>query len=113
MSILIKGAMMPASCEECQSVLGLFSKECPLFKDFPKKFISESELLKHTRHSDCPLVEIPPHGRLIDADKLIENIPVTQNDGSMGCRNCDWLDDTAVEELIDDAPTVIESEVEE
>lgn len=71
--LLIKGVAMPKTCGECQSTLGLFCDECPLFKDFPKEFIDESEILKHTRHSDCPLVEIPPHGRLIDRDKL-ENI---------------------------------------
>lgn len=25
-------------------------------------------------HSDCPLIELPPHGRLIDADALIKEV---------------------------------------
>ncbi len=109
MSILIKGAKMPASCEECQSVLGLFGKECPLFKDFPKKFIYESELLKHARLSNCPLVEISSHGRLIDADKLMKPFyDLLEKDEhsldyySVGYGGLNWM--------IDNAPTVIEKE---
>lgn len=71
--LLIKGVKMPKTCNECQSTLGLFCNECPLFKDFPKEFTGKSKLLQYTRLFNCPLVEIPSHGRLIDADKL-ENI---------------------------------------
>ena len=71
--LLIKGVKMPKSCGKCQSTLGLFCNECPLFKDFPKEFSYKSEISNHVRHSDCPLVEVPPHGKLVDADKL-ENI---------------------------------------
>ncbi len=113
MSILIKGAKMPASCEECQSVLGLFgSKECPLFKDFPKKFISESELLKHTRYSDCPLVKISSHGRLIDADKFMKPFwdLLEENEHSLDYYSVGY---GGLSSMIDDAPTVIESEEQE
>ena len=59
------------------------------------------------KHKDCPLVEVPtPHGRLIDADALME------------CR----LEPNHYEELkdgyipdydLDSAPTIIEAEVSE
>lgn len=47
---------------------------------------------------DCPLIELPPHGRLIDADAL-----------SIALDNADELT-TSVLSLIDNAPTIIESE---
>lgn len=68
MSILIKGAKMPKTCEECQSTLGLFADECPLFAEFPKMFDYDPEIGNNRRYDGCPLVEIPP--RLIDKDKL-------------------------------------------
>lgn len=104
MSILINGAKMPKTCNECQSTLGLFCNECPLFKDFPKEFTGESELLEHTRLSDCPLVEIPPHGRLIDVDKLKDKLS-----GKMETDR----DLFVFLVITDHMPTVIESEEED
>ena len=74
MSILIKGMEMPPDCEKC-----------PFF-DYEEGFCFASGIkgksgwyeyvlrlggIKDGRHDDCPLVEIPPHGRLIDADAPI------------------------------------------
>ena len=47
------------------------------------------------RHPDCPLIELPPHGRLIDADALWENITVAY---------------PSIIRAIDDAPTIIPAE---
>lgn len=75
MNVLIKGAEMPKTCEECQSTLGLFAKECPLFAEFPKEFDYDPEIGNNRRYANCPLVEVPgPHGRLIDADKYFNKV---------------------------------------
>ena len=62
MSILIKGAKMPRHCGYC------------FFNDFNICQIEHcpvADAVYHEeRHEDCPLVEIPTHGRLIDADNL-------------------------------------------
>lgn len=50
MSVLIKGMEMPKNCHECP--LLYVTSLCDGFKD-------------------CPIVPIPPHGRLIDADALM------------------------------------------
>ena len=68
MSILIKGMPMPKNCGECgmaawDSDDGCY--RCPF---------SEAIILSIGRHTDCPLIELPPHGRLIDADALNELI---------------------------------------
>lgn len=68
MSILIQGIEMPETCDDCPFpyVSASYDKymECPLSK-------YEPTALK--RNDDCPLVEVPPHGRLIDADELIND----------------------------------------
>lgn len=52
--ILIKGMEMPNICAYCF----IESSECNLH---------ESVNIWKERHPDCPLIELPPHGRLIDA----------------------------------------------
>lgn len=71
MSILIKGMEMPKSCSEC-----------PLFESkyhyhgchaVPKSF-NDMDMWNFVgdRPSWCPLIELPPHGRLIVEDDAIE-----------------------------------------
>ena len=58
MSILIKGMKKPKSCNACMfDVYGL----CLINSN-----IEGDDELTHS----CPLIELPPHGRLIDADAL-------------------------------------------
>ena len=87
MSVLIKGMEMPTSCYKCP------------FLDYEEGFCFASGVkhksgwyesilrpgeIKDGRHKDCPIVPVPPHGRLIDADAPIplvdthgKNIEVT------------------------------------
>lgn len=104
MSVLIKKMGMPKECGDCPC----FSEG----EDDICQLLWKSTAMHGERLPNCPLVEVPTHGRLIDADKLKESVPDTDNDGFMNCRNCGLLYNSEVEELIDDAPTVIESEVE-
>lgn len=68
MSILIKGMRMPKSCYEC--ALETDYGTCGYYSYYVEAG-HDSEINK--RRDDCPLIEIPPHGRLIDADALLEN----------------------------------------
>lgn len=64
MSVLIKGMELPASCSECD--LESIGRCCALGgATLPAGFRGEL-----TRHYDCPLVEVPPHGDLIDREAL-------------------------------------------
>lgn len=89
MSVLIKGMKMPRSCSECGFRLALGC--C-------------GNLPQNTRVPTCPLIEIPPHGRLIDADALKETNPRHMN------ADVPYVTEVTVEEIIDDAPTIIEAE---
>lgn len=100
MSLIIKGSIMPLMCEECP---------CYDCDDYSCKATGRGviEYRYDGRPDNCPIVEIPtPHGRLIDADALME------------CR----LEPNHYEELkdgyipdydLDSAPTIIEAEVSE
>ena len=68
MSILIKGMKMPKRCEECacMSEVGtVYQTACGC-----KLTMRIREIDNDTRPDWCPLVEVPPHGRLIDADDI-------------------------------------------
>ena len=58
MSVIVKGMEMPERCGQCFLRVG----NC------------EQRIYMEQRPKGCPLVEIPPHGRLIDADVFAENI---------------------------------------
>ena len=75
MSVLIKGMKMPTSCDG----------SCPLYDcEFLRCNITYTEpWLGHDGEpievpipipSDCPLIELPPHGRLIDADEMVASV---------------------------------------
>ena len=70
MSILIKGMEMPERCEDC------FCYRRNAKYDYAYCNISYVNVLGHgnARLNSCPLVPVPPHGRLIDADALRKDI---------------------------------------
>lgn len=63
MSILIHGMKMPGVCYECYFCTYGFCAHL-------ERYVTAIQ----ERDADCPLVELPPHGRLIDADELAEDL---------------------------------------
>ena len=51
---------------------------------------------------DCPLIELPPHGRLIDADALMKR-----------CRDYPYGYRGLIEGTVENMPTIIETEESE
>ena len=94
MSIIIKGMEMPKSCDMCWALDD--------YGDYPRCRITEEQRgynfpIRQKRMDNCPLVPVPAHGRLIDADALR-----------------DWSDDSAMiafdyvtRSQINAAPTII------
>ena len=68
MSVLIKGMEMPSCCMFCTISN---SSGCGMMN--PPVLMTTKEMLAD-RPDWCPLVPIPPHGRLIDADEFDERI---------------------------------------
>ena len=126
MGVYIKNMEMPTSCDECEFCTcyvredGTEENYRCVITFYPIHEFDE-------RHEYCPLVEIPPHGRLIDADEFIaeqrhlycENcerrkgmkngkVKFVYDMGDAPCRSCRYGD---VLEDLDDAPTIIESTI--
>ena len=92
MSVILKGMEMPKNCAECKmwSICECLND----FEDFESicYAVEDGDLV---RDKNCPLIELPPHGRLIDADAIQD-----YNVETFGQRLL----------IIDTAPTVIEAE---
>lgn len=70
--IYIKDMEMPTSCGYCPIGSALY---CSLMPGVPALVKEYNQALRtNRRHSNCPLVSVSPHGRLIDADALIETL---------------------------------------
>ena len=101
MSVLIKGIRIPESCAKCRFCVNGFTDEAPMYEcacqsyDIVSVLVDDNGQPFNFRPDWCPLVEVPPHGRLIDADKATEE--------SMKRTGKRLL-------AIDTAPTIIEAE---
>ena len=101
MSILIKGMEMPKTCAECPLLdysSCKVSNECGGI-DLPRE-----------EHKDCPLIEVPPHGDLIEESKVLDIVFewCSDDDGSVG-------KDGDLREMLDEIealPIIIEAEGE-
>lgn len=90
MSVLIPNIKIPDHCWECPLMSHLLC-------GYSKEIIPGTK-----KRDDCPLVELPPHGRLIDADALFNNLERTG-----------WYDNAdrdIAEDLVLAAPTIIDAE---
>lgn len=93
MSILIKSMKMPSSCWECK--LEQFI-DCDVFQG-----VTSASEYRDKRYANCPIIELPQHGRLIDADELM---PDAMYRGTY---------DTVSAWDIANAPTIIEADDEQ
>ena len=94
MGVYIPKMKVPETCGKCLDVGWHYVFECNLDDAFGIRLPS------------CPLVELPLHGRLIDADALIKQM----NDNVKKTNNARyaWVDELDISL----APTIIESEEE-
>ena len=73
MSIIVKGMDMPTNCTDCP--LNHNQMACRVTGT---RWWSDTMVLMNfdsdkERLHDCPLIELPPHGRLADLDEMIED----------------------------------------
>ena len=96
MSVIVKGMEMPKNCRICPCFqYDMFDDDIDGYcKALKTKIMNRS---KH--HPDCPLIELPPHGRLGDLDELYKVANMADDFGA---------DTTDILKLIIDTPTVIE-----
>ena len=95
MSILIKGMEMPKSCWDC------YFQDCGNCRLNDHKVVDKC-IIEDRIDDDCPLVHIPPHGRLIDADAIRADIDEKRPGRS--------YEDAWTLTVVDAAPTIIPAE---
>lgn len=106
MSVLIKGMMMPVNCQTCPFVQNEYpiGGEALVYRcrcTFTQKLAGNPAF---ERNKDCPLVEIPPHGDLIDAQEEMRLMQSSDYDS--------YDDYRRAFDMLDNAPTIIEAEEE-
>ena len=106
MGIYLKGTKMPEDCRKCQYAKAI---NCVAWINYFEK----------EPNPDCPLIVVEPHGKLIDADRLLEEIDASVASAnhhgielsyafySNGELSTEWR---YVEDMIKNAPAVIETE---
>ena len=123
MSVLIKGMEMPISCDKCIYsawsnfyqiyVCNAVRKNEPVL--FDGKQTKSTACVRSARADNCPLIPVPPHGRLIDADalRLLYDFNGYKPTGDMTEEEFDRLMCRlpVIRANIDDAPTIIESTI--
>ena len=79
MSMLIKGMEMPTSCDKCRFCVNGFTDDAPMYEcavqseDIVSVLVESNGKPFDFRPDWCPLIELPPHGRLADLDEIIED----------------------------------------
>ena len=104
MSVVIRGMEMPENCRECRFQDYVFTSGVTLCGASCVVLARNFEAIGFDGRPDwCPLVDLGKHGRLIDADKLMDDIK--KNSAS-------YFADDFAREWVDVQPTVIEAEDE-
>lgn len=102
MSVLIKGMEMPPSCEKCRfsGFGGLRNERVVCMFTGANAYMNEVQYL-----DDCPLVPVPPHGRLIDADELLNDLIAEDYKEHPFCYPCG-----EILRSVKNAPAILEAE---
>ena len=116
--VYIKGMEMPKSCFYCP----FREKANPddyVCMAMNREFEETFALIAGRRHKDCPLVEVPDHGDLIEKPILIDELAISEEpDDCSGCASYNSYDDFCCRSLdfqtmcksIRTAPVVIPAE---
>lgn len=96
MGIYIRGMKMPTNCDDC-----LLGSDCPHDQSI------DGYKMQGGRPRTCPLVHIPPHGRLGDLDALYESCALDTNIDVMASAK---RINEYMQLKIDEAPTIIPAE---
>ena len=99
MSVLIKGMKMPPNCLSCRflEMSSAYGDFCVLRKKTVKDFNSRLKI--------CPLTELQSHGRLIDADELLNDLITEDYKEHPFCYPCG-----EIVRAVKNAPVILEAE---
>lgn len=100
--IYIKGMEMPKSCAFCRFAGSCGVHNAEEWPDIESIVFNDVIGIDGVRDPDCPLIPVPDHGRLIDANKLFKEM-----EHEYWFDNADW---DKAEDLVIAAPTIIPAE---
>ena len=108
MGIYLPNMEMPKNCVECDLSKRRHSSmgdiiDCKRIGTVGSAF-NDTHMILINRHPNCPLVEIPPHGDLVDKDKLMAEVMDSDLDH---LQRDDWRE---VIQIVADADVIIEAE---
>ena len=109
MGVYIKGTEMPTNCESCpcKTADAFGGLGCRATGYIPLREANQD------RPNWCPLVPVPPHGRLIDASESIR-VEFYDEEHEDWTRHDMTIDDLLSQSWVDaDAPTIIPAEPSE
>ena len=110
MSILVRDIEMPTRCLYCKFMIGGMGNDDCILQSAEQNEKAETW---NDLKANCPLIEVPPHGRLIDADELKKDITEEainlRMNGLKGTPRSTENHRWAIARL-DEAPTIIEAE---
>ena len=102
MGLYIPNAKIPVSCNKCYEI-GLAHRLRDLGGHCPRMdlhYSPDEQAFKGDRRVDCHLLDVPPHGRLIDADALLKKCEFVCTDDDVDVRSVRYS-------VVDAAPTII------
>lgn len=105
MGVYSKGMEMPTSCGDCKAFVCYKQWAGDMGDCFCG--ITKEDAKAKEKNADCPLVPVPPHGRLIDADALFRKVKTECN--PYGKPTIEFESGKKVLEMIENAPTIIEA----
>lgn len=102
--ILIRGLEMPTSCTKCP-----FEAFGDCYGGKVKRIMDiEDYMERGERHPECPLVELPEHGDLIDRDALVEEQKLSRDYHAQNSREESLLERAI--RIVREAPVVVPAE---
>ena len=103
--VYIKGIEMPSGCDDCYFCGEMGICSVLVATHINSGIVCEYRYNEFERPPFCPLIHVPAHGRLIDADKLRTDIKFGKN--RFGSSTfLDYYDVSTIK----NAPTIIEAE---
>lgn len=109
MSFVVKGADYPKCCAECYAGLD-YSGDCPVCR-FTGEQRGYTFNTRNRKMDKCPLHDLPtPHGKLIDAKKLISSLAETEEEFEIDDNNVLHLIIALMQVCVDGEEVVIDAE---
>ena len=105
MGVYIKGMEMPSKCIECRLMRRCGKDDLDYICMPARVYIEDLTNAYKSRPEYCPLVTIPPHGRLIDADEFLHRALGTK------CFDEDYT--RMLQELVGESITIVPTEENE